>query len=162
MADFSEVNLDENVEESTGAFVLVTPGKYKAVIVKDALSDNKAKTGKVWKIKTQITEGRFANETIKDYINVSHRTPKVQAIGQGTLKRICNIVGVTYPPTNTDEIIGRPFGIKVVNEDFESNKQKGKMLKSAKIAAYIPLSEVTGEEPQQSPTSTTNTGDEEW
>lgn len=162
MADLTGVSLDPNVEESTGGFTLVTPGKYKAIIVKDSLTNNKSGTGKVWKILVQIVEGQFANESIKDYVNITHTSPKCQAIGQGTLKKICNLTGVQYPPQDTAGIIGRPLGIHVINEDFESNKEAGKMLKSAKIKAYIPLSEVTGAAQEAPAASTGTTSNEDW
>jgi len=147
MADFTSIALDENVEEAGAGFTLIPPGSYEATIIKDKLQDNKAGTGKVWVVLLQITKGQFVNEQVKDYINVSNASAKCAAIGQGTLKRICNLTGVTYPPKDTKPMIGRPIGIKIVHEEFKSNNT-GKMLKSVKVKAYIPAADVTGAAPE--------------
>lgn len=138
MTNLNGIGLDPNVQESTGEFTVIPAGKYKACMVSDELRDNNAGTGKVLMIKLQIMEGQFAGEVLTDYINITNASPKAQAIGQGTLKRICNQCGVPYPPQDTSALMGKPMGIDVKVEKFTSNTS-GKELDSNKIRSYGPV-----------------------
>lgn len=141
MADLTGTNLDPNVEENTGGFTIIPAGKYKAVIIADRLQDTKNGSGKMLELKVQIIEGTHQGETIIDRLNIVNASSVAQAIGQGQLKRICNLCGAPYPPANTNGLIGRPMEITVKVEEFESNKT-GEMLQSNKISAYNPVQQV--------------------
>ncbi len=138
MANLNGIQMDANVQESTGEFTVIPAGKYRACLVSDQLRDNSAGTGKILEVKIQIMEGQFAGEVLTDYINITNASPKAQAIGQGTLKRICNLCGVPYPPQDTAGLMGKPLGIDVKVEKFTSNTT-GKELDSNKIRAYGPV-----------------------
>jgi len=138
MASLTGIGIDANVQESTGEFTVLPPGKYKACLVSDELKDNNAGTGKVLMIKLQILEGQYAGEVLTDYINITNANPKAQAIGQGVLKRICNLCGVPFPPQDTAGLMGKPLGIDVKIVKFTSNTT-GKELDSNKIKAYGPV-----------------------
>ena len=157
MTQLSGIGLDPNVTENTGSFTVLPAGKYKACLVSDELKDNSAQTGKILMIKLQILEGQFTGELITDYINITNANPIAQAIGQGTLKRICNLCNVPYPPNDTAGLMGKPIGIDVKVEKFVSNTT-GKELDSNKIRAYGPA-------PQQAiqqKTQTTNMQPSGW
>lgn len=159
MANLNGINLDPNVQENTGAFTVVPAGKYKACLVSDELKDNKAGTGKVLTVKLQILEGQFATEIITDHINITNANPTAQAIGQGTLKRICSMCNVPYPPQDTTKMMGKPLGIDVRVEKFISNTT-GKELQSNKIKAYgpPPAQQPQPQEQSQAATSTPPSG----
>lgn len=140
MSDFTGLNIDKDVKESTGGFTLIPAGKYKACIVGDELKDTKAGTGKIWSVKVQIIDGEYFGEIITDNINIINPSEKAQAIGQGTLKRICNICGVPFPPQNTSGLMGKPLEIDVKVEKFTSNTT-GNELESNKIKAYNTISQ---------------------
>lgn len=137
MTSLSGLGLDPNVQENTGEFTVLPAGKYKACIVADELRDNNSANGKILVIKVQVTEGQFAREILTDYINITNPSAQCQAIGQGTLKRICNICGVPYPPQDTTGLMGKPMVIDVKVEKFTSNTS-GKELSSNKIKGYHP------------------------
>lgn len=137
MADLRGTNLDPDVQESSGEFTVLPAGKYKACIIADELRDNNAGTGKILEVQLQIMEGQFASEVLKDYINITNASAQCQAIGQGTLKRICNLCGVQYPPADTAGMMGKPMEISVKVEKFTSNTT-GKELESNKIKSYGP------------------------
>ena len=153
MADLSGVNsqINPDVEESNGAFTVLPAGRYKAVLVADELKDNKKKTGKILELKVQIIDGQFAQEIIKDNLNITNPSTVSQAIGQGTLKRICNLCNVPFPPTDTAPLMGKPMVITVAVEEFKSNTS-GNMLKSNKVKKYDPADTPM---PQQSTTAET-------
>ena len=135
MANLTGVTLDKNVQESNGEFVVLPAGKYKACLVHDELLDNKAQTGKILKMRFQITEGQFASEILMEHLNITNPSQIAQQIGQGTLKRICNVCKVPYPPQDTTAIMGRPMTLTIAVEEFASNTT-GKMLQSNKIKKY--------------------------
>jgi len=135
MANLNGLSLDPNVQESNGEFTVLPAGRYKAALVGDELKDNKAGTGKILVLKIQIVEGQFASEIVNDNINITNPSAKAQAIGQGTLKRICNLCNVQYPPADTAGLMGKPMVVTVGVEEFISNAS-GKTLKSNKIKKY--------------------------
>ena len=138
MANLNGIPLDQEVQENTGAFTVIPAGKYSACIVSDDLRDNKAGTGKILELKLQITAGQFAGEVLTDHLNITNPNPTAQNIGQGTLKRICNMCGAPYPPQDTAVLMGKPLGIDVKVEKFTSNTS-GKELESNKIKSYGPV-----------------------
>ena len=107
MADLAGTNLDPNVPENTGGFTVVPEGKYQVVIVGDRLVDTKAKDGKILELKVQIIDGEHRGSTVIDRLNIVNKSSIAQAIGQGQLKRICNLCNVQYPPANTTGLIGK-------------------------------------------------------
>jgi len=137
MADLSGANLDPNVEEDSGGFTVVPDGKYQVVIVGDKLKDTKAGTGKLLELKVQIIDGEHRGGTITDRLNILNKSDTAQKIGQGQLKRICNLCGVDYPPSSTDGLIGKPMMATVKTEEFTSDS--GNLLKSNKISGYNPV-----------------------
>lgn len=151
MVSFSNIPLQSDVKENDGEFTVLPAGKYKACLVADELKDNKAGTGKILKIKLQILEGQFAQEILEDNINITNPSAQCQAIGQGTLKRICNVCGVQYPPQDTNGLMGKPMVITVGVEEFTSNTS-GNKLKSNKIKKYDHPTAATGPAPVSGPT----------
>ena len=135
MANLTGLNIDPEVQESDGVFEVLPGGKYKVAMVGDELKDNKAGTGKILVIRLQVIEGQYAQEIIKDNINITNPSAVCTAIGQGTLKRICNLCSVQFPPTETTGLMGKPMVITVGVEDFKSNTT-GNTLKSNKVKKY--------------------------
>lgn len=135
MANLAGTNLDPNVKENHGDFEVLPPNNYKMVIIGDELKDNKAKTGKILMLKLQTTEGQHAGTMVNDFINLTNPSPVCQNIGQGTLKRICGLCSVVYPPTDTTVLYGKPMSVKIGVSEFKSNNT-GDILKSNKVISY--------------------------
>jgi len=154
MSNLAGLNLDPNVKESTGEFVVLPAGKYKAVITADELKDNKSETGKILVLNLQIIEGQYSQTVIVDHVNITNTSEKAQAIGQGILKRICNICNVAYPPQDTSGLYGKPMIIDLKVEEFTSNTT-GKTLQSNKVRSYAPVTKdaVQQQQSQQQQTS---------
>ena len=141
MADLSNTSLDPNVEENSGGFTVVPEGKYQVVIVGDKLTNTKAGTGKMLELKVQIIDGEHRGTTVIDRLNIVNQSDMAQKIGQGQLKRICNLCGAAYPPSDTTGLIGKPMQATIKVEEFTSNRT-GNLLKSNNIAGYNPVPEV--------------------
>lgn len=135
MAILTGLNIDANVEESNGGFTVLPAGNYKVCLVGDELVDNKSNTGKILKLKLQVIEGQYAGEVLNDNLNITNPSPVAQKIGQGTLKRICNLCSSPFPPQDTNSLMGKPMMVTVQVEEFKSNNT-GNMLKSNKIKKY--------------------------
>lgn len=140
MSDLSNMGLDPDVKEQSGAFTVWNPGKYLAVITGDQITTTKAGNGKILELKLQCTTGQYAGEIITDRLNILNPSTIAQQIGQGQLKRICTLCKVPYPPTNTTGLYGKPLLITVGVEEFVSNTT-GKALSSNKITGYAAASE---------------------
>ena len=141
MADLSNTSLDPDVEENSGGFTVVPEGKYQVVIVGDKLTNTKAGTGKILELKVQIIDGEHRGTTVIDRLNIINQSDIAQKIGQGQLKRICNLCGVSYPPADTTGLIGKPMQATIKVEKFTSDRT-GNLLKSNNIAGYNPVPEV--------------------
>lgn len=127
--------MDTDVKESGGGFDVLPGGQYKMVIVGDELKDNRAGNGKLLVPKLQVVDGAHAGVTIPDYINLTNPNKQCQEIGQGTLKKICRLCGVQYPPADTTALYGKPMDVKVKVKNFKSNTT-GNDLQSNEIKGY--------------------------
>ena len=78
----------------------------------------------------KVAEGKYKDYLVTDGFNLEHTNPKVGAIGQKQLKRLCMAVGVTRFK-NTDELHGKPFmltvGIQEAQGGYDAKNQIGKM-----------------------------------
>ena len=59
---------------------------------------------------------------MKDSLNIVNPHKISQAIGQGTLKRICNLCNIVYPPRDTTGLMGKPMVVKVIVDKFKSDQ----------------------------------------
>jgi len=135
MAQLTGLQINPEVQESSGGSILIPEGKYKAVIVSDELTDNSQKTGKLLKMMLQIVDGQYAGVDLKDNINLTNPSKQCQDIGQGTLKRICKILNVNFPPDDTQKLWGKPLMITVIiGKPFKS--QSGDMIEKNEIKSY--------------------------
>ena len=138
MANLNNLGLDPNVAEASG-FKLIQPGKYRAVIISDDLKDTNKGDGKKLEVVFQLIDQPNKGHEIKTNLNIINPSSKAQAIGQGQLKRLCNLTKVEYPPADTRKMYGIPMIIDVdFGEEFESKNNPGKMLKSNEIKGFYP------------------------
>lgn len=153
MANLAGVQMDVEVPESGGDFQVLPAGYYKMVIINDLLKDNRAGNGKILKLKLQVIDGPHKGVTIDDYINLTNPHVKCQAIGQGTLKKICRFCGVQYPPQDTVGLYGKPMSVNVTVQDFKSNTT-GKDLQSNSVKGYSEIKPLNAEVNPQAATET--------
>lgn len=120
------------VEDMGDGFKVLPPNIYTVVIVDSDVKDTKS-GGKMLELKYQIVDGQYTGETLVDRLNIVNSSEMAQKIGLSQLKNVCDAVGFTGQLTDSNQLHGKPFSVKVVIEQFESNKEKGKMLDSNKI-----------------------------
>jgi hypothetical protein len=133
MADLSSTPIDAEVPES-GSFTCLPEGNYPVVIIHDEIK-NTQKGGKMLEIKLLIFEGKYKGENLTDRLNLINSSSIAQKIGQGTLKKLCRLTGLTFPPKNTEGWKGKPLTVKVGVTEFTSNTS-GKTLKGNEIKDY--------------------------
>ena len=112
MANLVGILMDAEVEEA-GNFELLPKAYYEMVVIHDELKSTKAETGKYIAVKLQVVKGKFTGRTALDNINLVNPSQVCQQIGQGTLKRICNLCDVEYPPKDTKGLYGKPMKIGI-------------------------------------------------
>ena len=115
-------------------FEIVEPGWKKAVITASEVKDTKAGNGKILNFTYEIQDG--TGRTLTDRLNIVNPSEVAQKIGRGALGKIALAVGHKGALTRTEPLHGRPFEVKVTIEEFESNTEPGKMLKSNKCEDY--------------------------
>ena len=133
MADLAPLGFaPENIEDMGDGFKVIPPGTYNVVAVESDVKDTKS-GGKMLELKYQIMDGANVGDTLLDRLNIVNSSETAQKIGLSQLKNICDAIGYTGQLKDSNQLHGKPFAVKVVVEEFESNKEKGKMLKSNKI-----------------------------
>jgi len=133
MADLSNTQIDENVPEA-GSFTCLPEGNYPVVIIHDEIKTTQ-KGGKMLEIKLLIFEGKYKGENLTDRLNLINPSTVAQKIGQGTLKKLCRLTGLPFPPKDTEGWKGKPLTVKVGVTEFISNTS-GKTLKGNEIKGY--------------------------
>jgi len=131
LSSFTEINKD--VPES-GSFTCLPEGEYPVVIIHDEIKTTQ-KGGKMLEIKLLIFEGKYKGENLTDRLNLINPSAAAQKIGQGTLKKLCRLTGLPFPPKDTEAWKGKPLMVKVVVTEFTSNTS-GKILKGNEIKDY--------------------------
>jgi hypothetical protein len=130
---FSFSNLSLAGVTAAASISVLAPGKY-VVKVKDAeVTDTKAKTGKILKLKLVCDQG-----VITDNINVFNANKQAEEIGLGQLKAMLECAGHPNPnaPGGVDSIKGLTVGI-VVGQDGVYDGQPRYKVKSYLRAADI-------------------------
>lgn len=138
MADLTNIPLDPNVKAS-GVFETVPEDWYPIVFLDAKVGPTNNGTGQKLDLKVQIFEGKYKGLILPNphILNLLNKSEVAQKIGQGELRSICEILGATYPPNNTDFLIGKPLMAKIVEEIFISNTTS-KELKGNKIKGFKP------------------------
>lgn len=133
MADLSPLGFNPaNIEDMGNGFSVVPPDIYNVMIVESAVKDTQ-KGGKLLELKYQIIDGPHVGTTLIDRLNIANQSEVAQKIGLSQLKNICDAIGFSGVLKDSNQLHGKVFAVKVVVEEFESNKEAGKMLKSNKI-----------------------------
>jgi len=138
MANLAPLGFDPATTEDMGdGFKVVPPGVYNVVIVDSDVQSTKS-GGKMLVLKYQIIDGQYVGDTVKDQINIVNSSDMAQKIGLSQLKNICDAIGHAGQLKDSNQLHGKPLAVKVAIEEFESNKEAGKMLKSNRVEKRMP------------------------
>lgn len=129
-----EANVEKDVQEYKAGFEVIEPGWKKVVIVGSEIKDTRAGNGKMLILTDELQDG--TKRTLTDRLNIFNPSEKAQIIGRAALAKIAQSVGHKGTLTDSKVLHGRPFEVKIEIEEFESNTEPGKMLKSNKISDY--------------------------
>ena len=126
-------NIDFNIDEYEVSAPQTGPipaGKYLAII-----SDTTEKTSRAGdryvELTLQIVQGEYQNRLLWDSLNLWHSNEKPRNIARGTLKAICEAVGIKA--TDTSQLCNRPL---VINVAVEDNTYNGNTTKQNRIKGY--------------------------
>lgn len=134
-------NPAQDAEGHRGEFVVVEPGWKTVVITASVVKPTKAGDGKLLELTEEIQDG--TGRTLTDRLNIVNPNEVAQRIGRGALGKIALACGVNGALADTNVLHGRPFEVLVTVEEFESNTEAGKRLKSNKITDYRAVKSAT-------------------
>jgi Protein of unknown function (DUF669) len=112
-ATFFDEPFDPATEEGTPPLKLLTPGKYRAVVIDGNVSDTKAKNGTMLHLTWSILGGDFDHRLVFQSIIVRHESADAQRIGRYMLKDLCDACGITEPVTDVTVFYHKPCTISV-------------------------------------------------
>jgi len=124
MGNLSGLNIDKNVEEAGSNGKLLPKGRQLCVIAGSKVTKNSKKTGKILYLNLQVVKGEFKGVQKKDNLNIINKTKQAQEIAQGTLKRICRILDVEFPPDSSKELHGMPLEVDFGHKTFINEKDE--------------------------------------
>lgn len=127
-------NPAQDAEGHRGGFEVIEPGWKKVVIVASEVKPTKAGNGKILEFEYEVQDG--TKRPLTDRLNIINTSEVAQKIGRGALGKIALAVGHKGLLTDTKVLHGRPFEVRVTVEEFESNTEPGKKLKSNKVVDY--------------------------
>lgn len=125
---------EQDAEGHRGGFEVIEPGWKKVVITGSEVKPTKAGNGKILVFTYELQDG--TGRTLTDRLNILNPSEVAQKIGRGALAKIALAIGHKGELSRTEPLHGRPFEVKVEVEEFESNNEAGKMLKSNKCSDY--------------------------
>ena len=148
MANLTSVNIDPTVDAFSGGRKLLAAGWHRAVYASDELSDTKS-GGSALRIDFVMIDEPNVGESVSDYLNIKNKSEACERMAQGKLKLICEIMGVQFPPQNTESMYGRPIDVILDVEDATS--KLGRAYKRNVVSRLRPPTKksVSEEEPQK-------------
>ena len=104
------LNFDASaVQESTGGYELIEPGKYRAEIVADEVKESKSTPGNHY-LELQVKVD--GTGSIWDRLNLWNSNPSAVEIANGTLKQIANAIGQSRI-ADSAEMLLKPLMVRV-------------------------------------------------
>lgn len=134
MANIGYESTPQDAEGHKGSFEVVEPGWKKVVIIGSEIKATKAGNGKMLELKYELQDG--TGRSLIDRLNIVNPSEVAQKIARGALAKIAVACGHKGNLSDTNVLHGRPFEAKVEIEEFESNTEAGKMLKSNRVSDY--------------------------
>lgn len=125
-------SIDWNIDdyEASQPQTAIPAGKYLAIIADT--NEKVSKNGdKYIELKLQIVHGEHQNRNLFDILNLWHPNEQPRNIARGTLKAICDAVGVRA--SDTQQLCNKPLLITVVVED---NTYNGNTTKQNRVKGY--------------------------
>jgi hypothetical protein len=121
-----EVNFNDLPDDDK--FDPVPAGTYVCRIVESDVKPNSTGSGMLLKLTIKIDEGEFAGRQFWENLNIQHKNPTAQQIGQSTLKKLMRACGIQGSMSDSEQLHNIPFTASVKidhNEKYgDSNKLK--------------------------------------
>ena len=124
--------IDWNIDdyEASQPQTAIPAGKYLAIIA-DTTEKTSKNGDKYIELKLQIVHGEYQNRNLFDILNLWHPNEQPRNIARGTLKAICDAVGVRA--SDTQQLCNKPLVITVAVED---NTYNGNTTKQNRVKGY--------------------------
>ncbi len=123
---------EEMAAEAKGSFEIVPPGWHNCTIAKTEMSKSKAGDDML------IVDFEVNGNTIKHYMMLTFKADLGKQSGfRAKLAKLACCCGIDLK--QSEQLHGLPLDVKVIVDEFESNVEAGKMLKSNKINDFAKL-----------------------
>jgi len=133
--------LEKRKEHGTGGFDSTIPdGDYVVTCMSADLAENSAGTGRILKLRWQVTSQNSAGATLTDRLNVEHTNQTAERIGLETVNSIIQCSGMDDPESEQD-FVGVEIGIRSVREESEEYGDKSVVSYYKEISSTYPEGE---------------------
>lgn len=141
MADLGmDYNPDEVEPGSFDGELIPSGTRAPMQITSSEVIPNKAGTGRMLKLRWDVTEGPFTNRVVFEQINYQHSSAQAQTIGQQQLKSICDAVGHVGPLTDSEMLHYRPCMCTIgIEKGKPKSDGSGNYEDRNKITSHKPL-----------------------
>ena len=149
-------SIDWNIDdyEALQPQTAIPAGKYLAIIADT--NEKVSKNGdKYIELKLQIVHGEYQNRNLFDILNLWHPNEQPRNIARGTLKAICDAVGIRA--SDTQQLCNKPLVITVAVED---NTYNGNTTKQNRVKGYSKREQQQA--PPQAPPPQQHTQGQPW
>jgi hypothetical protein len=146
--NMAAINFDSNTVEPAGSFEPLPIGDYTVIISATEIKDTKTGKGQYLQFVYDVVDGEYQGRKLFDRLNIKNENVTAQEIAQRSLSAICRSVGVIHP-TDTDQLKGIPFIVKVGIRAASGEYQASNVIKEYKRCDGTKLSEVTDAAPAQ-------------
>ena len=101
------------VDEKDGDFAPLPAGWYSANIIESELKDTNSGTGQYIKIRYDITGPTHQGRVVFGMLNIKNDNEVAEKIGLQQLLRLMKVIGLEWPPEDTDQFVGNSLEIKL-------------------------------------------------
>ncbi len=126
MPDLRDFGIDGSFDvekEAQDDFSAIPAGKYRAIIADSEQRTTKAGTGSYLKLKLQVVDGPYENRIVWANLNLDNPSADAVRIARQDLAQICQAVGLSDVPENTEALHDVPLGIIVAVRQYNGQDQ---------------------------------------
>ncbi len=134
---------DANVVEPSSPRNVISPGDYKAEIVKSEMKDVKNSSNQYLNLELAILEGPYKNQRVFDLLNLINSNATAAEIAAKTLSAICHATG-QMQVSDSDELHFKPMMIKVAVQPAGPDKNGVMRDAQNKVKGYFAIGGTSG------------------
>ena len=120
------------------SFEPIPDGKYVALIEESEVKTNRAGDGTYLNLRWRVVQGDYTNRVVFQNITLTHAVEKWQKAGEEDLQRLCDCLGMSAWPKDSNQLHEMPCLISVYIREQEGYKPDNK------VKGYAPPPDTPG------------------